>query len=216
MRFQHVFGQTFSLTTTIAEVVFGLVIAAMLAAFAQSWWRHRRGRDPSHRSERNRLEGAYLLSLVGMVIFLIILSFQQNAAFWHDPPSTLTVRVTAFQWCWRFQYQGQRTAVAGRCGGGPVPTLVVPSGRAVRYELTSRDVVHSFWIPALRFKMDIYPDHVNTFTMTVRTGRWRGRCAQYCGLYHYGMAFYIQAIPPAQFNRWLHAHGGPAHAVAGA
>jgi cytochrome c oxidase subunit 2 len=145
--------------------------------------------------------------------FLIFVSFSANAAFFSDPPPAMTVRVTAFQWCWRFQYPGQSVTITGQCAGGPVPTLVLPSGRPVRVQLTSADVIHSFWIPGLRFKMDIYPDHVNTFTFTLHQGSWLGRCAQLCGLYHDDMLFHVQAISPARFDRWLRAHRGSGSAV---
>lgn len=213
MHFERVFGQTFSLETAIAEVVFGLVVATMLVAFGASWYRRRHGKGPSRRAKHDPLELGYLGALFGMAIFLISLSFSSNASFWADPPSTLTVRATGFQWCWNFRYVGDRVAVSAQCAGHALPTLVLPAGREIRVQVTSRDVIHSFWIPALRVKMDAYPQHINTFTMRLPRGRWLGHCAQYCGLYHYGMMFYLQAVPPAQFDRWLHARGGPARAV---
>lgn len=70
-------------------------------------------------------------------------------------------------------------------------------------------MVHAFWVPSLRFKMNAYPGHVNSFTLTLtHPGRWIGRCAQLCGLYHYGMDFYVQAVSPAAFDRFLRSHGG--------
>jgi cytochrome c oxidase subunit 2 len=213
VHFQQIFGQTFGLETTIAEIVFGLVAATMLVAFGTSWYRRRRGKGPLRRNENNPLEGGYLLALTGMAIFLIAVSFTQNASFWRDPPAALTVRVTGYQWCWKFSYAGTPVSVSAQCGGRGLPTLVLPAGRTVRMEVTSRDVIHSFWVPALRVKMDAYPGHTNFFTWRLRQGRWTGHCAQYCGLYHYGMLFYLQAVPPAQFDHWLHARGGPARAV---
>jgi heme/copper-type cytochrome/quinol oxidase subunit 2 len=213
MQFHRVYSQTFGLYTTIAEVVFGLVLAMMLVSFVLSWRRRRRGLPPSKRAKHNPLELTYLACLAGIAIFLVTASFSSNSAFFSDPPPALRVRVTAFQWCWHFQYVGTRVSVTGRCAGGPVPTLVLPANRPVEIELTSRDVIHSFWLPGLAFKMDIYPDHVNTFTTTLRPGRWLGRCAEFCGLYHYAMMFHIQAYPVARFDRWLRANGGPAHLV---
>jgi cytochrome c oxidase subunit 2 len=207
MHFRTVFGQVFHLETTIAEVVFALVLAAIAAAVVASWRRRRRGRPPSPRAKHNPLELTYLLALTGMAVFLVTASFSANSSFFSDPRPGLQVRVTAFQWCWQFSYPGQGVAVTGRCAGGPVPTLVLPAGRPVEIEMTSRDVIHSFWLPGLRFKMDIYPDHVNHFTTTLPVGRWLGRCAQFCGLYHFGMTFYVQALPAGQFTRWLRARG---------
>lgn len=215
MHFQQVFWQTFRLETTIAEVVFGLVMALLVAALVISWLRRRRRRPAARRSEANPLEIGYALALTGMIVYLVTLSFSASASFWRDPPAALRVRVTAFQWCWRFQYVGQPVSISGRCAGGPVPTLVLPAGEPVRLDLTSADVIHAFWLPALKVKMDMYPGHTNSLTFTLRDGRWIGRCAQFCGLYHYGMMFYLQAVPRAQFDRWLHAQAHPA-AVRGA
>src|SRR5437764_9736896 len=122
MHFQHVFGQTFGLETKIAAVVFGLVAAAMLIAGLESWRRKRRGRPAVQQAERNGLELAYLAVLTAVVGFLVFVSFSANASFWSAPRSALTVRVTAFQWCWRFWYAGQPVSVTGPCRGGATPT----------------------------------------------------------------------------------------------
>lgn len=214
MHFQHVFWSTWHLQIWIASVVFGAVLLTMLIAFALSWYRRRRGRGPSHIAKRDKLEIGYAAALAGIAIFLINLSFSSNSSFWSDPPAALTVRATGFQWCWNFSYPGQRVQVSGVCAGRGLPTLVLPAGRDVRFQVTSRDVIHGFWIPALKVKMYAYPGHVNSFTMSpLRPGHWLGHCNEFCGLYHYGMMFRVQAVPPAQFDRWLHAHGGPAQAV---
>lgn len=208
MHTQRVFGQVFSLETVIAAVVFGLVLVAMLTAAALSWHRRRRGKPAARRAEHHLAEGSYVLALTGMAVFLIVTSFSATAIFFHDPPPALTVRATGFQWCWDFSYPGRHVAATAPCAGRKLPTLVVPAGRPVRFEVTSRDVIHSFWVPALRLKMDAYPQHVNSFTVTLRRGRWLGHCAQFCGLYHDGMMFYLEAVPPGQFAQWLRAHGG--------
>jgi cytochrome c oxidase subunit II len=214
MHFRQVFDQVFGLETTIAEVVFGLVLATIAAAVVLSWLRRRRGRPASRLSKHNPLEMGYALALAGIAVFLITVSFSSNANFFHHPPAALRVRVTAYQWCWTFSYTGSPVSVSGRCQGGPDPTLVLPAGEPVQVDLASHDVIHSFWIPGLKFKMDIYPGHVNSFTLTLRDGRWAARCAEFCGLYHTDMRFFIQAVPRARFGRWLrgHAHGtgGPA------
>lgn len=213
MHFVQVFNSAFGLETKIAAVVFGLVALAMLVAFAGSWRRRRRGRGSSQVSQRNKLELGYVGLLTAVVLFLMVFSVTKTNSFFTDPPPDLTVKVTAFQWCWRFTYAGQPVSIIGQCEQGHSPTLVLPADRGVRVELTSTDVIHSFWVPGLDFKMDVYPDHVNSFTFTLRDGRWLGRCAQLCGLYHEDMLFNLQAVPPARFDAWLHARGGSATAV---
>ncbi|MGE5285920.1 MAG: cytochrome c oxidase subunit II [Micromonosporaceae bacterium] len=214
MHFEHVFWSTWDIEIWIASAVFCAVLLAMLLAFGLSGYRRWRSKGPSRVAKRNKLELGYAAALFGVSIFLINLSFTQNHNFWSAPPAALTVRATGFQWCWDFTYVGDRVQVSGQCAGGPLPTLVVPAGRNIRFQVTSKDVIHGFWIPALKIKTYAYPGHVNYFTMSaLPPGRWLGHCNEFCGLYHYGMMFHLQAVPPAQFNRWLHANGGPARAV---
>ena len=211
MPFRSAFSQLFAQDTTIAAVVFVLVVMAMLGAMLLSRRRRKRGQDPSRRATADRLEISYVLALAGMVVFLVISSFTANAKEFSDPEPALRVQVTAYQWCWRFHYEGQPVTVTGQCEGGSLPTLVLPTGRPVELEVTSLDVVHAFWVPYLDFKMYAYPGHTSTFTVTLsRTGRWIGRCAQLCGLYHYEMDFYLQAVPPSAFSAFIRARGGTA------
>jgi cytochrome c oxidase subunit II len=210
MQFQRAFSHAFGIETKVAGVVFGLVLLAMLVAFGHSAYRRRKGKPASQRAEHNPLELSYLAVVAAVAGFAVFISFSTNAAYWHDPRPDMTVRVTAFQWCWDFRYAGTAVDVTARCAGGPIPTLVLPAGRAVRLQLTSHDVIHGFWVPGLRLKIDVYPDHVNTLTFTPPAGQWVGHCSQLCGLYHTEMLFRVQALPAAAFDRWLHAHGGPA------
>ena len=217
MPFRQDFARLFGLDAAIAGVVFGLVAGTLMIAMLLSWHRRRAGKDPSRRSEARRVELAYLGVLSGVAVFLVVASLTANARESAGPKPALRVEVTGFQWCWRFDYAGQPVTVTARCQGGPVPTLVLPAGRPVRLDVTSADVIHAFWVPYLRYKTYAYPGHVNSFTVTLaRPGRWQGRCAQICGLYHYQMDFWVQAVPPARFGRWLHAHRGVVTAGGGA
>lgn len=213
MQFQRAFSYAFGTETRIAMVVFGLVLLAMLVAFGQSAYRRRKNRPASKRLENNPLELAYLGVVAAVAGFAMYVSLSANAIWWHDPRPAMTVRVTAFQWCWDFRYTGTPVNISARCGGGPTPTLVLPAGRPVRLQFTSRDVIHGFWVPGLRLKLDAYPDHVNTVSFVPPAGYWVGHCSQLCGLYHSEMMFRVRALPAAAFDRWLHAHGGPAGLV---
>lgn len=209
MPFRSVFSQLFTQNVTIAAVVFVLVAAAITGAVLVSWRKRRRGEGPSHRAEANRLEIGYVLALGGIAVFLIVSSLTSNARTFTAPGKPVaTVQVLGYQWCWRFHYQGHPVTMTGRCQGGKLPVLVVPAGEPVRLEVTSADVVHAFWVSYLRFKMYAYPGHTNTFTVTVpEAGRWIGRCAQLCGIYHFEMDFWLVAVPPAAFERFLRSGG---------
>ncbi|MEW2160345.1 cytochrome c oxidase subunit II [Streptomyces sp. NPDC007189] len=206
MRQRQIFGTVFTLEAIVAGGVF-LVILGVLA-----WVLARRRSEVSDRSERPRLEAFYVGALAAFAVFLVAWTAWQNHREHHTAdPAPLRVDVTGFQWCWTFGYPQSpaHRSVTGTCKGKDIPTLVVPTGRTVQLRLTSRDVIHSLWVPDLRYKMDAFPHHVNTFALTLdRAGRWRGRCAEFCGQRHSTMDFWIKAVPPREYDRW--AHGGSA------
>jgi cytochrome c oxidase subunit 2 len=120
-----------------------------------------------------------------------------------DP--AVTVDVTAFQWQWRFGYEGQGIQVVGT--PGHQPDLVVPTGRPVHIKLAAADVQHAFFVPAFLFKRDAIPGFVNEFDLTItRPGSYQGECTFICGVNHDQMGFWVRALPPDAFQRWLASH----------
>lgn len=224
MPFQGEFDSLFRQDAAIAAAVFVLVILAMGGALALSWRRRRQGRPASPRASADRVELGYVGILAALAVFLIATSFAANARDYPSARPALRVAVTAYQWCWSFRYPPSaspasgggagRTVTAGRtasgrCHQGAPPVLVVPAGEPVELDVTSADVVHAFWIPALRLKTTAYPGHANSVTVTVpRPGRWVGRCANLCGIYHYDMNFTVDAVPPAGFSAFLRSPAG--------
>ncbi len=123
----------------------------------------------------------------------------------------LTVEVTGEQFWWRVAY---------RPAGSDTPVLSaneirLPVGERVKFRLTSTDVIHSFWIPALGGKMDLIPGRTNRLSLrATRAGTYRGQCAEFCGISHAHMAFPAIAMEPAEFDAWLDARAGPSQGVA--
>ncbi|GIF53527.1 cytochrome c oxidase subunit 2 [Asanoa ferruginea] len=127
----------------------------------------------------------------------------------------VTVEVEAFKWNWQFNYQdgpteGSRVGktVTSTLGTTEIiPVLVLPTGRTIRFEETSRDVIHSFWVPELLFKRDVFPGNVrNVFEVTIdQTGAYVGRCAELCGTYHSMMNFELRAVSGADYDKFLAA-----------
>lgn len=121
--------------------------------------------------------------------------------------SALTVQVQAFQWQWRFSYPQSGVTVTGQLD--QPPEMVLPVGREVTFELTSPDVVHSFYVPQFLIKRDAVPGITNKVTLTIdRAGTYSGQCAEFCGLLHSEMRFSIRAVDPNQFDAWLQQQGG--------
>jgi cytochrome c oxidase subunit 2 len=125
------------------------------------------------------------------------------------------VEVVAFKWQWQFNYRDavgpDAKTVASTLGTADViPLLVLPIGETIRFEETSKDVVHSFWVPELLFKRDVFPGSVrNKFEVTLdKEGRYIGRCAELCGTYHAYMQFELVVVSQAKFDQYLQAKVG--------
>ncbi len=88
--------------------------------------------------------------------------------------------------------------------GNPGPTLWLPKGEKVRFVLTSRDVIHSFWVVPFLMKLDVIPGHTNAFEVTpTREGTFRGKCAELCGVDHSRMLFNVKVVSPERYQQHL-------------
>lgn len=89
--------------------------------------------------------------------------------------------------------------------GNPGPTLWLPKGEKVRFILTSRDVIHSFWVVPFLFKQDVFPGHnVNVFEVTAtKEGTFKGKCAELCGVDHSRMLFNVKVVSPERYQQHL-------------
>ena len=107
--------------------------------------------------------------------------------------------MTGHQWWWQVQYQNRDPTQVFQTAN----EIRIPVGRPVTFDLESTDVIHSFWVPDLMGKQDMIPGRTNTLTVeAARPGLYRGQCAEYCGLQHAHMAFFVFAEPPAVFDAW--------------
>ncbi|MBZ9673670.1 cytochrome c oxidase subunit II [Mesorhizobium sp. ES1-3] len=112
---------------------------------------------------------------------------------------SLTVGVSARQWWWGFHYEAADPTKAFDTAN----ELHIPVGEPVRFNLSSPDVIHSFWVPALGGKMDVIPGRTNQMWLEAdKAGVYRGQCSEYCGREHAEMAFSIIAEPKVQFEAW--------------
>jgi cytochrome c oxidase subunit II len=197
------FTSLFSLYQWVMIVTTAIVFGTVL--FAAARYRRREGRAPSGKTEANAVELVYALILVAVVVVLVTRTFTtENRVDAIAANVKRHVEVTAFKWGWQFTYVGSGVTVVG--DDQRPPTLHLPVGEPIVFVERSRDVVHSFWIPALRFKRDVWPDDRTQFELTVeRPGVYAGRCAEFCGLHHTDMNFTLVAEPRDRFDRWLRA-----------
>jgi cytochrome c oxidase subunit 2 len=172
-----------------------------------------------------------ILYTVAPVIIVLVLFFytvtEQNkvlAAASETGPASHTDTVVGQQWSWTFNYDkdpalnGKTTVYDVGTTADP-PTLYLPVNKSVEFKLRSPDVIHSFWVPAFLFKMDVIPGKDNHFSFTpTRVGTFRGRCAELCGTYHSRMLFDVAVVSPADYAahlRQLQRDGNIGPAVGG-
>jgi cytochrome c oxidase subunit II len=119
----------------------------------------------------------------------------------------LALDIVGHQWWWEVRYSGDPDSRVFATAN----EIHIPTGAAVRLRLLSRDVIHSFWIPALSGKTDLIPGQTNvTWIEADRPGVYRGQCAEFCGQQHAHMAMYVVAQTPEDFERWRDAQIAPA------
>ena len=191
-----------------ATVVGAVVVAALLWVVVR--YRRRGDELPSQRAYHVPLEVVLTAIPVVIVAGLFGFSYRAQRAITDtvDDPDVV-VDVVGFQWQWRFDYPEEGVSVIGT--PDELPTLVLPVGETVRLNLLTSDVIHSFWVPRFLTKRDMLPDVDNAIDVHVsEEGRWRGRCAEFCGLEHWRMLFDVHAVPPEEFDDWLDEQRGAA------
>ena len=120
-----------------------------------------------------------------------------------QPTPEVQIHVEGFQWEWTFLYLDEGIFVSGKTLVRPA-VMVLPVDEPVQITLTSRDVIHSFFIPALLFKRDAIPGRTSTFTFTPTVlGTFQSQCAEFCGLYHSKMTFVVKVVSSADYQSWL-------------
>jgi cytochrome c oxidase subunit II len=193
----------------------GPMYVLVLLALGFSLWRKRRVPTAGGTAAADRTIGFVLVGFVvlvaGLLTVLTAASYVADRQL-HAPVSDpVNVRITAKQWWWQVEYldadPSKQFVTANE--------LHLPVDRPARIELRSADVIHSLWIPVLNGKEDLIPGHANTIIMTPRrTGRYRGQCAEFCGLQHANMALDVQVDDADAFAAWQAHQLAPAPAPA--
>jgi cytochrome c oxidase subunit 2 len=132
-----------------------------------------------------------------LVLFLsyFAIGYPQYVRLQTPPKGAIDVYVQGKKWMWKFAYPG---------GPNSTDVLRVPAGRPVRLLLTSRDVIHSFYVPALRMKQDALPGrYTQTWFNADAPGRYPIFCAEYCGLGHSSMLGELVVMPAAEWDTWM-------------
>jgi cytochrome c oxidase subunit 2 len=204
----------------IASLVVG-VFTWGLMLWPVAFHRKKAGSDelPRQTQYNHVLEAIYTgLPVIVVVVLFVFTASTENKVLAKTANPDTVVNVTAFQWNWDFSYEKSQGTQPKTADGSlvhtigstrEIPLLVVPSGRTVEYRLSSNDVIHSFYVPEMNFKRDVfpYPDKNNqdsSFQNKIdRPGSFVGRCAELCGSYHAFMNFEVRALPGELFDQYL-------------
>lgn len=187
----------------VAGVVFVLVEFGMLFLL----WRFRRRNDEDDTELPPQIHGNMKLEwgwTILPTIVLAVVSFGTVATIFSidaaADDATMTVEVTGNQWWWEFRYDTDGDDQADIVTAND---LVIPAGQTVQLEVTSNDVIHSFWIPRLNGKKDAVPGRVSELIVEAdEPGTYVGQCTEFCGESHAYMRQRLVALDNAEFEAW--------------
>lgn len=182
-------------------VVAGIIGLIVFAAVFWVMLKYRRGRftgddvpEQVHGNPKLEIGWTILPAIIMAVIAVPTVNVIFELA--SKPQDPLEINVIGQQWWWEFDYPGSNVVTANE--------IVFPAGRPVQVNITSRDVIHSFWVPALNGKRDAIPGRTSSITIQAdEPGEFMGACTEYCGLSHANMLIRAVALTEDDFQQWL-------------
>jgi cytochrome c oxidase subunit 2 len=196
----------------VAWLGMGVVVCLMLFAWRKA---HRR---PGHETKEGEklafriVIGAGIVFPIVLIATLFVISDIFVIKTTQAPAKSatkLTIRVIGHQWWWEVRYPGTAAVTANE--------IHIPVRTPVRVEVSTGDVIHSFWVPRLNRTIDTMPGKRNAIELYAdAVGRYRGQCDEFCGLQHAHMGFYVVAEPQAKFQAWLANMAKPARSASAA
>ena len=199
---------------TVLDLIYFALVCAGLFGFAYLY-SSRRHPKPYY-TYGNRPKHLLATLCIGLLVFLtmdIFIATRSNAdlqeVYWNFPDETsediLRVQVQAQQWVWNFRYEGSDGVFNTLDDVVTLNDLRIPSGKKVVFQLTSKDVIHSFYLPNFRIKVDAMPGRISRIWVQTKPGeegRFEIACAEMCGTYHYKMAARLRVLSPGDFALW--------------
>jgi cytochrome c oxidase subunit 2 len=190
----------------VGVLVWGLILWCVVA--------YRRKKDDIGLPEQLRynvpIEILYTIVPLFMVAVLFFYTARDESALLDiSKKPDVTINVVAKQWSWDFNYveagtfeSGTQAELTGAPGvAATLPALYLPVNKRVEFVLTSRDVIHSFWVPQFLQKLDVIPGKVNRFQVKpTELGTFQGKCAELCGAYHSSMLFQVKVVSQAAYD----------------
>jgi cytochrome c oxidase subunit 2 len=194
----------------IAAAFVGVLVWGLIGWASRRYKR----KDPSYIPKQNRynlpMEIMYTIVpfiIIGVLFYYTVVT--QNKVLATVPNPDHTIDVVGQKWSWTFNYKEKDNPAVGQdvYESGTIntsPDLYLPVGQSIRFNLSSPDVIHSFWIPSFYTKLDVVPGRDNHFYTTPTTeGTFPGKCAELCGTYHSAMIFNVHIVSVDEYNAYL-------------
>lgn len=185
------------------------VISALILLVVEAWlltaivrFRGRPEAEARQTHGDNAIEAVWTLIPIVLIIIIFIMTARSMDSL-DLPGDDVNLQVVGHQWWWEVQYPDEGFATANE--------IHVPEGREIGIDLESADVIHSFWVPQIGGKTDLVPGRTNrTAFLAATAGTYLGECAEFCGLQHAHMRFYLVVESPAEFSAWVKHQQEPA------
>jgi cytochrome c oxidase subunit 2 len=197
--------------SVIAALVVGVLVWGLI------FWvvvRYRKKGDELPAQTRFNLPIEVIYTVVPFLIIAVLFYYTalvQTRVLKKDPNPDVAISVVGFKWNWQFRYLNENDAqnrpVETTGTSEEIPILVLPTGKRIRFEETSNDVIHSFWVPDMLFKLDVIPGRQNSWEVSRIDveGSYIGRCAELCGAYHAFMNFEVRVVSPEKYEQYIDA-----------
>lgn len=209
-------------------IICALVGVGVFGALMYSLIRHRRSihPEPAKFHESTTVEVIWTLVPFGILVGMAIPATQTLVAMDDTSRAAVTVKVTGYQWKWHYDYLDENVAFFSDLATPRsqivnlekknenyllevTNNLVVPVGQKVRLLITSNDVIHAWWLPAVAVKKDAIPGFINEAWFQIdEPGVYRGQCAELCGRDHGFMPIVVEALEAEAYERWLMERSG--------
>ena len=212
----------------VCVIIGVLVFGAM--AYAMFKFRKSKGAVAATFTHNTTAEIIWTVIPILILVVMAIPATKKLIAMYDTRESELTVKVTGYQWMWKYEYLGEGVEFTSRLDResdrlrqNPQTTraeiaahphylldvdnaLVLPVDTKVRFVITADDVIHSWWVPALGWKQDAIPGIINEAWTDIKVpGIYRGQCAELCGKDHGFMPIVVKAVPKEEYKQWLAA-----------
>jgi cytochrome c oxidase subunit II len=195
--------------TWIAAFAVGILVWALIL-WAANRYKTKHAKLPNQNRYNLPMEIFYTIApfiVIAVLFYYTVLA--QNAVQKKVADPEVTIDVVGQKWSWTFNYKaadnpavGQNVWEAGTIN--KTPDLYVPIGKLIQFNLSSPDVIHSFWVPSFYEKLDVIPGRHNSLQMTpTAEGVFAGKCAELCGTYHSAMLFNVHVVSENDYNSYL-------------